>query len=216
MQLLFDFFPVIAFFVAYKLAGIYAATVVIIAAVIVQSAIQWIRHRKLSSMALISGALVLVFGGLTLWIQDEMFIKWKVTVVNWLFAGGFLLSHYVGTQPVIQRMLGASLQFEHGQLEREQWLKLSWMWIGFFLLLGVSNLYVAYRFSTDIWVAFKLYGVLGLTLVFALLQGMWLAARMPVEPRALQDGPSSRPAAAGTGIEDPESPGAAHTGESQS
>lgn len=206
MQLLFDFFPVIAFFVTYKLADIYVATVVIIVAVIAQSAIQWIRHRKLSSMALISGALVLVFGGLTLWIQDEMFIKWKVTVVNWLFAGGFLISHYVGTQPVVQRMLSGSLQFEHGQLERGLWLKLSWMWIGFFVLLGASNLYVAYQFSTDIWVAFKLYGVLGLTLVFALLQGMWLAARMPSEAIAAQDGSPSQPAAAGAGIDDPTPP----------
>jgi len=216
MQLLFDFFPVIAFFVTYKLAGIYVATVVIIVAVIAQSAIQWIRHRKLSSMALISGALVLVFGGLTLWIQDEMFIKWKVTVVNWLFAGGFLISHYVGAQPVIQRMLSGSLQFERGQLERGLWLKLSWMWIGFFLLLGASNLYIAYQFNTDVWVAFKLYGVLGFTLVFALLQGMWLAARMPAEAPAPQDGPPSRPAADSARIDDSTSPGGARTGESQS
>jgi len=216
MQLLFDFFPVIAFFVTYKLADIYVATVVIIVAVLAQSAIQWIRHRKLSSMALISGALVLVFGGLTLWIQDEMFIKWKVTVVNWLFAGGFLISHHVGAQPVIQRMLSGSLQFERGQLERGQWLKLSWMWIGFFLLLGAINLYVVYQFNTDVWVAFKLYGVLGLTLAFALLQGMWLAARMPAEASAPQDGPPSRPAAAGTHTNDPAPPDGSRAEESQS
>jgi Intracellular septation protein A len=83
MQLLFDFFPVIAFFIAYKLTDIYVATAVIIVAVLAQTAVQWIRHRKVSSMALISAALVLVFGGLTLAIHDEMFIKWKVTVVNW-------------------------------------------------------------------------------------------------------------------------------------
>ncbi len=176
MQLLFDFFPVIAFFVAYKLAGIYVATAVIIVAVLVQTAVQWVRHRKVGTMALISAGLVLVFGGLTLWIQDEAFIKWKVTVVNWLFAAGFLLSHFIGEQPVIQRMLGANFT-----MERRQWLTLSWMWIAFFALLGAINLYIARTYSTDTWATFKLYGVLGLTLVFAVLQGMWLASKVPAE-----------------------------------
>ena len=100
MQLLFDFFPVIAFFVTYKLTGdMFAATAVIIVAVIAQTAIQWFRHRKVSSMALISGALVLVFGGLTLLIHDKAFIQWKVTVVNWLFALGFLASRVFAQAP---------------------------------------------------------------------------------------------------------------------
>src|SRR5690606_40382211 len=108
MQLLFDFFPVIAFFIAYKLTDIYVATAVIIVAVLLQTCVQWVRHRKVSSMALISAVLVLVFGGLTLAIHDEMFIKWKVTVVNWLFASGFLLSHFIGDRPFVQRMLERS------------------------------------------------------------------------------------------------------------
>lgn len=176
MQLLFDFFPVIAFFVAYKLTDIYVATGVIIVSVIAQTAIQWLRHRKISTMALISGVLVLIFGGLTLWIRDEMFIKWKVTVVNWLFASGFILSHYIGEQPVIQRMLSGNVE-----LDRTHWLKLSWMWIGFFVFLGTINLYIAYTYSTDVWAAFKLYGMLGLTLAFALLQGVWLASKVPAD-----------------------------------
>ena len=176
MQLLFDFFPIIAFFVAFKLAGIYVATGVIIVAVVAQTAIQWLRHRQVSSMALVSAALVLVFGGLTLWIHDEMFIKWKVTAVNCLLAVGFLVSHYLGERPMVARMLGDNVT-----LPREQWLKLSWMWIGFFLFLATLNLYVAYNFSTDFWVSFKLYGLLGLTLVFALLQGVWLASKMPAD-----------------------------------
>jgi intracellular septation protein len=182
MQLLFDFFPVIAFFVAFKLAGIYVATGVIIVAVIAQTAFQWFRHRKVSAMALISGGLVLVFGGLTLWIHDEAFIKWKVTVVNWLFAAGFLVSHFVGEQPVIQRMLGANFT-----LERPLWLKLSWMWIGFFTFLGALNLYVARSFDTDVWASFKFYGMLGLTLAFALVQGMWLASKAPAESTERSD-----------------------------
>ena len=174
MQLLFDFFPIIAFFVAYKLTDIYVATGVLIIAVLLQTGWQWLRHRKVSTMALISAGLVLVFGGLTLWIHDEAFIKWKVTVVNWLFAAGFLLSHFIGEQHAIQRMLGVSFT-----LERAHWLKLSWMWIGFFIVVGAVNLYIALTFNTDVWAAFKLYGVLGLTLVFALLQGFWLASKAP-------------------------------------
>lgn len=182
MQLLFDFFPLIAFFVAYKFAGIFVATGVIIAAVLVQTAIQWARHRKVSSMALISAGLVLVFGGLTLWIHDEAFIKWKVTVVNWLFAAGFFISQFVGERPMIQRLIGTSVT-----LERALWLKLNSIWATFFLVLGAINLYVMYSFSTDIWVNFKVYGLFGLTAVFALLQGFWLASKMP------QDSPGSTP-----------------------
>ena len=174
MQLLFDFFPLISFLIAYKIAGIFVATGVIIAAVLLQTGIQWVRFRKVSSMALISAALVLVFGGLTLWIHDEAFIKWKVTVVNWLFAAGFLLSQFIGERPMIQRLLGSSVT-----LERPLWLKLNGVWAGFFLAMGLVNLYVMYNFSTDVWVNFKVYGLFGLTIVFALLQGVWLASKMP-------------------------------------
>jgi intracellular septation protein len=174
MQLLFDFFPLIAFFVAYKFAGIFVATGVIIAAVLIQVILQWTLHRKVSSMALISAALVLVFGGLTLWIHDEAFIKWKVTVVNWLFASGFLISQFVGEKPMIQRLLDASVT-----LERPLWLRLNFVWAMFFLVLGAINLYVMFNFTTDVWAKFKVFGVFGLTLVFALLQGMWLASKMP-------------------------------------
>lgn len=174
MQLLFDFFPLIAFFVAYKFAGIFVATGVIIAAVLLQTSIQWLRHRKVSTMTLVSAALVLVFGGLTLWIHDEAFIKWKVSVVNWLFAAGFFISQVVGERPMIQRLLDTSVT-----LERRLWLKLNTMWGLFFLTLGLINLYVMYNFSTDAWAKFKVFGVLGLTLVFALAQGAWLASKLP-------------------------------------
>ncbi len=176
MQLLFDFFPVIAFFIAYKLTDIYVATAVLIVAVLVQTGLQWVRHRKVSSMALISAVLVLVFGGLTLAIHDEMFIKWKVTVVNWLFASGFLLSHYFGDKPFVQRMLEANVE-----LARPLWLRLSWMWIAFFSIVGAVNLYITYNYSTDVWAAFKLYGLIGLTVLFVLIQGAWLASKMPAE-----------------------------------
>ena len=141
MQLLFDFFPVIAFFVAYKLTDIYVATGVIIVAVVVQTAVQWVRHRKVSSMALISGALVLVFGGLTLIIHDTTFIQWKVTVVNWLFAVAFAASRYFGDRTIIERLLGENLT-----LEQHLWRRLNWAWALFFSVVGAVNLYVAYNF----------------------------------------------------------------------
>jgi intracellular septation protein len=179
MQLLFDFFPVIAFFVAYKLTDIYVATGVIIVAVLAQTAIQWVRHRKVSSMALISGALVLVFGGLTLAIHDKAFIQWKVTVVNWLFAAGFLATQFFGERTLIERMLG-----ENVKLERAVWRTLNLIWSAFFLILGALNLYVAYNFDENVWVNFKLFGVLGLTLAFALAQGLWIASKVPADAPA--------------------------------
>ena len=176
MQLLFDFFPVIAFFVAYKLADIYVATGVIIAAVIIQVAVQWFRHRKVSPMTLISGALVLIFGTITLLVHDKTFIQWKPTVLNWLFGAGFLVSQFFGEQPVIQRLMGANLT-----LERPVWIKLNLMWVVFFFVMGALNLYVAFSFEESTWVNFKLFGMLGLTMVFALLQGVWLSSKMPAD-----------------------------------
>lgn len=186
MQLLFDFFPVIAFFLTYKITGnLFAATGVIIVAVIAQTAWQWFRHRKVSQMALISGALVLIFGGLTLLIHDKVFIQWKVTVVNWLFAAAFLASRFVGDKLLIERMMG-----ENVQLERPLWQTLNWAWIGFFTALGAINLYVAYNFSEAFWVNFKLFGMLGLTVVFALLQAVWLSSKMPAEETSPPSGKS--------------------------
>jgi intracellular septation protein len=177
MQLLFDFFPVIAFFITYKVTGnLFVATGVIIVSVIAQTAWQWFRHRKVSSMALISGALVLVFGGLTLLIHDKVFIQWKVTAVNWLFAVAFLASRFFGDKLLIERMMG-----ENVQLESALWQKLNWAWIGFFTALGFINLYVAYNFTEATWVNFKLFGMLGLTVVFALAQAFWLSSKMPPE-----------------------------------
>ena len=148
----------------------------IIAAVIIQVAVQWFRHRKVSAMTLISGALVLVFGTITLLVHDKTFIQWKPTVLNWLFGAGFLVSQFFGEQPVIQRLMGANLT-----LERPVWIKLNLMWVAFFFVMGALNLYVAFSFEESTWVNFKLFGMLGLTMVFALLQGVWLSSKMPAD-----------------------------------
>ena len=172
MQFLFDLFPVIAFFVAYKVWGIFVATAVLIAGVLAQTAVSWIRHRKVSPMLLTSAVLVLIFGGLTLWVRDPAFIKWKPSIVNWLFAAAFLVSQYLRGPTIIQRMLG-----ENVTLVPADWRRLNLVWVGFFLVAGALNLYVAYRFDEATWVNFKLFGLMGLTLAFALLQGVWIARK---------------------------------------
>ncbi len=177
MQLLFDFLPVIAFFVAYKLAGIYVATVVIIVAAVLQVSIHWLRTRRVNPMHLVSAGFVLVFGGLTLLIHNTSFIMWKPTVVNWLFAAAFLASFWrrYSDRPLIQRLMnatGADLP-----LSAAVWRRLNWMWIGFFLLMGAANLAVFHYFDEATWVNFKLFGMLGLTLVFIVVQGIWITSQ---------------------------------------
>lgn len=180
MQLLLDFLPVFAFFVAYLLADIYVATAVLIVAVLIQTAISLIRHRKVSPMLLTSAVLVLIFGGLTLIVHDATFIKWKPTLVNLLFAAAFAASQFMRGPTIVQRMIGDNLK-----LAEADWRRLNLMWIGFFLFAGAANLYVAYSFPEATWVKFKVFGLLGLTLIFVLLQGVWLSRR------AATDGPGT-------------------------
>jgi len=172
MQFLLDLLPVIAFFVAYKLTDIYVATGVLIVGVLIQTAWSWVRHRKVSPMLLTSAVLVLVFGGLTLAIQDPTFIKWKPIIVNWLFAGAFLASQYLSGPTIVQRLMGENVTLDAGS-----WKRLNVAWVAFFLVAGTLNLYVAFRYDEATWVNFKLFGLMGLTLVFALAQGVWIARK---------------------------------------
>lgn len=174
MQFFYDLLPVALFFVAYKMADIYVATAVLIVAVLAQTLISWVRHRKVSPMLLTSALLVLVFGGLTLLIHDATFIKWKPTIVNWLFAGAFLASQFMKGPTIVQRLMGEQVKLEPASL----WNTLNMMWVVFFLVAGALNLWVAYRYSESTWVNFKLFGLMGLTIVFALAQGMWLSRKL--------------------------------------
>ena len=177
MQLLFDFLPIIAFFVAYKLANIYVATLVIIIATVLQVSVHWLRTRRVNPMHLVSAGLVLVFGGLTLAIRDAVFIMWKPTVVNWLFAAAFLVSLLprFGGRPLVQRLMTATeAEFN---LSPALWRRLNWMWIAFFLVMGAVNIAVFRYFDEATWVNFKLFGMLGLTLAFVVIQGFWIAAQ---------------------------------------
>ncbi|MGQ0428701.1 MAG: septation protein A [Gammaproteobacteria bacterium] len=177
MQLLFDFLPVIAFFVAYKLADIYAATVVIVAATVIQVSIHWLRTRRVNPMHLVSAGLVLVFGGLTLAIRDAAFIMWKPTVVNWLFGTAFLASQWqwFGGKPLVQRLMTST--DARLELSAERWKRLNLMWVAFFAVMGAVNVAVFSYFDEATWVNFKLFGMLGLTLAFIVVQGFWIAAQ---------------------------------------
>jgi intracellular septation protein len=173
MKFLFDFFPILLFFLAYKFFDIYIATGAAIGATIVQCALSWIKTRTIGTMQLVSLAVIVVFGGLTLYLHDEQFIMWKPTVVNWLFGGAFLLSQIVGRKTAIEHLLGANLT-----LPRLVWRRLNIAWVTFFLSLGGVNIYVLRYFDRDTWVNFKLFGMLGLTVVFIIIQSIYLSRYM--------------------------------------
>ena len=179
MKLLFDFFPIIAFFVTFKLyddpqQGILAATAVIIVATTAQVAITWFTRRKIEKMHVVTLVLVVVFGGATLAFENEMFIKWKPTVVNWLFAVAFGLSQFVGERNLVRRMMESNVE-----LAEPIWTRLNVSWVVFFFAMGLLNLYVVYNFDTDTWVNFKLFGLMGLTALFVIAQAVYLYRHMP-------------------------------------
>ena len=195
MKLLFDLFPVILFFAAFKyseknpelaaswvaslmgsatvdpkIAPILLATVVVILATIAQ--IVWVafRHGKVDKMLWVSLVLVVVFGGMTLAFQDESFIKWKPTILYWVFAGSMGFAALVLKKNAIKAMLGEQLI-----LPEPVWTKVNLSWIAFFVVMGFLNLIIAFNFPTDVWVNFKLFGGMGLMLVFVLAQGFMLS-----------------------------------------
>ena len=176
MKLLFDFFPIVLFFVAYKLYGIYVATAVAIFATALQIGMFWFKNRRFETMHLVTFALIFVMGGATLILQDEMFIKWKPSVINWLFAVILIASSFIGKEPLMKKMMGGQIQ-----LEDVIWNKINLLWAGFFAVVGFLNIYVVYNFDTDTWVDFKLFGIMGLTVVFIILQALYLARFMPEE-----------------------------------
>lgn len=171
MKILFDLFPVILFFIAYKMYDIYVATGVAIIATLVQVGYLYARHKRVEKIHLITLALIVILGGATILLQNEAFIAWKPTIVNWGFAAVFLASHYVfGSRPIVRRMMESLIQ-----LPDQVWVKLSYMWIAFFIVSGLINLWVYYNFSLDAWVNFKLFGLMGMTFAFILIQGVYIS-----------------------------------------
>lgn len=170
MKFLFDLFPVILFFAAYKFADIYIATGVAIAATMAQVGWVHFRHGKVDKMLWISFGLILVFGGMTLFLRDPTFIKWKPTVLYWLFATVLLGSALLFKKNLIRGMLE-----EQVTLPEALWMRLNLAWVAFFATMGILNLYVASNYSEADWVNFKLFGGMGLMFAFIIAQGLLLA-----------------------------------------
>jgi len=177
MKFLFDLFPVFVFFAAFKFADIYVATVTVIVATAAQIAWVWWRHGRVDTMLWVSLALVAIFGGATLLLHDETFIKWKPTVLYWLFAAAFGIAEFGFGKNLMKAVLGRELA-----LPEPVWRKVLWSWIGFFAVMGLVNLYVAFNYPTDTWVNFKLFGFMGLMFVFVIGQGVMLAKYVEHEP----------------------------------
>src|SRR6266849_8369810 len=169
MKFLFDLFPVALFFVAIQIWDIFVATAVAIAATILQVGWLLVRRKKVQPMLWASLAIIVVFGGLTLYLRDKTFILWKPTVLYWLFGSVLAGSAFLG------RTLIRALLSEQMQLPDPIWWRLNWSWVGFFAFMGAANLYVAFNYSEKIWATFKLFGGMGLMLAFVVAQALFLA-----------------------------------------
>ncbi len=173
MKLLLDFFPILLFFGAFKIWGIYVATTVAIVATLMQLA--WMRYStgRTEPMQWLSLGVIVVFGGATLIAQDETFIKWKPTVLYWAMGGALLVGQVFFRRNWLQSLMKSQMA-----LPDHAWRVMLWSWCGFFAVMGVLNIWVAYHFDTDTWVNFKLFGGMGLMLVFVLAQAMYLGRFM--------------------------------------
>ncbi len=186
LKFIYDFLPIIIFFTTYKLTDndIYIATSAAIIATLIHTAVQWFSHKKLENQHIINLVVILFFGGLTLFFHDDVFIKWKVTAINWIFGLVLLASQFIGEKNIIQRQLGDAIQ-----LPEAIWLRLNLMWVTFFMFCGFLNLYVAFYYALDlsaearqaIWVDFKMYGMLGLTFAFMIVQIIYLQRHIQLE-----------------------------------
>lgn len=177
LNFLYEFLPVVLFFVAFKFYGIYVATVVGIVVTALQVMLSVIWKKKLDKKQLITLVVFLVFGGMTLYFHNPIFVKWKPSVVFWIFGVALFLSQFIGKKPLMQRMLETVLDGKT-TLPNFVWKRLNLAWAVFFTLLGTVNIYVAYTYSTETWVNFKLYGILGLLFLFSFLQAFYLSRHM--------------------------------------
>lgn len=173
MKFLFDYFPIICFFIAYKIGGIYTATAVAIATSILQVGVYWLRHKKFEKMHVITMLFIVILGGATLIFHRSIFIKWKPTIVYWIFSLVLLVSQFTTKKTLMQRMFKDKIE-----LPLKVWSRLNMSWAIFFLGLGFLNLYVVYHYNTNAWVNFKLFGTLGLMMAFIIAQAVYMSRHM--------------------------------------
>ena len=179
MKFLFDFFPLIAFYAAYKIYDndIFIATGAIIIATLIQITYNWVKFKKVEKMHVITAVLVTFFGGITILLHDPVFIQWKVSVINWIFGLAFIGSQFIGEKTIVERMMANAIT-----VTPAIWLRLNLSWALFFISMGFLNWYIFTHYSEALWVDFKVYGMLGLTFVFVVLQGIYLTRHIQEEP----------------------------------
>ena len=173
MKFLYDYFPVICFFIAYKLYGIYVATATAIIASFLQLGCFWLKCRYFEKLHVITFILISILGGITLAFHQPIFIKWKPSIIYWLFGGVLLVSQYLSASPLLCRMLKDKIQ-----LPNHAWNTLNMSWAIFFIGMGFLNLYVVYHYDTNTWVNFKLFGTLSLTILFMIIQALYIAKHL--------------------------------------
>ncbi|MBF0622721.1 MAG: septation protein A [Magnetococcales bacterium] len=176
MKFLLELFPVLIFFIVYKTSDIYIATGALIVTLCLQMGWTWYRNRALQTMQWVTLFLVIIFGGATLLLRDPLFIQWKPTILNYLFALAFAVAGWFTGQPLIKKLLDGRVT-----LPDQQWQTLNTAWVLFFLFSGTLNLFVVYNFSEAFWVNFKLFGLMGLTFLFVIGQAVYMARFMPDE-----------------------------------
>ncbi|MCP3698259.1 MAG: septation protein A [Aliivibrio sp.] len=181
MKQILDFIPLIIFFTLYKMYDIYTATGALIIATAVQLVVTYALYKKVEKMQLITFLMVTVFGGMTIFLHDDNFIKWKVTIVYCVFAAGLIVTHILG-KPVIKGMLGKEVT-----LSDDKWAKINHAWVLFFTICAIANLYIAFEMPLDVWVNFKVFGLLGLTFLCTLFTGMYVYKYMPKEKKEEQE-----------------------------
>lgn len=178
MQLFYEIFPVFLFFIAFKIYGIYVATVVGIVTTFLQVIITRAWMKKWDRKQIITLSVFLVFGGMTLYFHDPIFIKWKPTIIFWIFSIAILGSQLFMSKTLIQRLLEGALE-DKGHVPANVWRVLNIIWAVFFIILGSVNLYIAYYFSNDAWVNFKFYGVTSALILLSIVQALYLMRFMP-------------------------------------
>lgn len=180
MQLFYEIFPVLLFFLAFKFYGIYVATIVGIVTTFLQVIITRFLTNAWDRKQLITLVIFLIFGGMTLYFHNPIFVKWKPTILFWLFATTLLITQFFTKKPLMQRLMENMLQ-DKGQVPRQIWKRVNLLWAVFFSCLGAVNLYIAYMFSDAAWVNFKFYGITGALFVFSIIQAVYLSRFLVAE-----------------------------------
>jgi len=183
MQILFEFLPLILFLAAYLYKDIFLAMIVLMIAMPIGLAIKYFKTKKLDKMYFWSTVLLLVFGAASLYFRNATLFYWKPTVFYWAAGLGFLLSPLLMHKPLVQKFFEVAGDLPTEQLTSRQWRMLNFVWVVFFAILGGLNLFVAYTFSEDTWVKFKVFGLLGITMVFLVIQSIWLMSKMQLDEK---------------------------------